>query len=193
MIGITILGSTGSIGTQTLDIVREYGEDLRVVAIAANRQVDLVEKQVREFTPKFACMYDEAAANDLKTRLADTDTVVLSGMDGLIEISTLDDIDMVVTVTEAASNPYYNCYETDENGFLHISKGDGCYTRRQDAPKAWEYNGAVYVINIESLKKGPLGSFRRRKMVEMSRERSVDLDTPLDWMVAEAIMSGMKQ
>lgn len=103
------------------------------------------------------------------------------------------DIDMVVTVTETASNPYYNCYETDENGFLHISKGDGCYTRRQDAPKAWEYNGAVYVINIESLKKGPLGSFRRRKMVEMSRERSVDLDTPLDWMVAEAIMSGMKQ
>ena len=103
------------------------------------------------------------------------------------------DIDMVVTVTEAASNPYYNCYETDENGFLHISKGDGCYTRRQDAPKAWEYNGAVYVINIESLKKCPLGSFRRRKMVEMSRERSVDLDTPLDWMVAEAIMSGMKQ
>ena len=103
------------------------------------------------------------------------------------------DIDMVVTVTEAASNPYYNCYETDENGFLHISKGDGCYTRRQDAPKAWEYNGAVYVINIESLKKGPLGSFRRRKMVEMSRERSVDLDTPLDWMVAEAIMSGVKQ
>ena len=99
------------------------------------------------------------------------------------------DIDMVVTVTEAASNPYYNCYETDENGFLHISKGDGCYTRRQDAPKAWEYNSAVY----ESLKKGPLGSFRRRKMVEMSRERSVDLDTPLDWMVAEAIMSGMKQ
>lgn len=103
------------------------------------------------------------------------------------------DIDMVVTVTEAASNPYYNCYETDENGFLHVSKGDGCYTRRQDAPKAWEYNGAVYVINIESLKKGPLGSFKRRKMVEMSRERSVDLDTPLDWMVAEAIMSGMKQ
>ena len=97
MTGITILGSTGSIGTQTLDIVREYREDLRVVAIAANRQVDLVEKQVREFSPRYACMYDEAAAKDLKARLVDTDTVVLSGMDGLIEISTLDDIDMVVT------------------------------------------------------------------------------------------------
>ena len=97
MTGITILGSTGSIGTQTLDIVREYREDIKVVAIAANRQVDLVEKQVREFSPRYACMYDEAAAKDLKARLADTDTVVLSGMDGLIEISTLDDIDMVVT------------------------------------------------------------------------------------------------
>ena len=57
------------------------------------------------------------------------------------------DIDMVVTVKEAASNPYYNCYETDADGFLHISKGEGDYTRRQDAPKVWEYNGAVYVIN----------------------------------------------
>ena len=58
MTGITILGSTGSIGTQTLDIVREYREDIKVVAIAANRQVDLVEKQVREFSPRYACMYN---------------------------------------------------------------------------------------------------------------------------------------
>lgn len=101
------------------------------------------------------------------------------------------DIDMVVTVTEACSNPYYNCYETDEEGFLHISKGDGNYVRRQDAPKAWEYNGAVYVINIASLKQMPLSKFRRRKMVEMSRERSIDLDTPLDWLVAEAVMKGI--
>lgn len=100
------------------------------------------------------------------------------------------DIDMVVTVTEASSNPYYNCYETDAEGFLHISKGDGSFVRRQDAPKAWEYNGAVYVINIDSLKRMPLSKFSRRKMVEMSRERSVDLDTPLDWLVAEAVMSG---
>jgi len=99
------------------------------------------------------------------------------------------DIDMVVTVTEAASNPYYNCYETDENGFLHVSKGDGKYVRRQDAPKAWEYNGAVYVININSLKQMPLSQFPKRKMVEMSRERSIDLDTPLDWIIAETIMS----
>lgn len=101
------------------------------------------------------------------------------------------DVDMVVTVVEAASNPYYNCYETDADGFLHISKGDGSYVRRQDAPKAWEYNGAVYVINIDSLKQMPLSKFPRRRMVEMERSRSIDLDTPLDWIVAEAVVTQM--
>ena len=101
------------------------------------------------------------------------------------------DVDMVVTVVEAASNPYYNCYETDSDGFLHISKGDGSYVRRQDAPKAWEYNGAVYVINIDRLKQMPLSRFPRRRMVEMERSRSIDLDTPLDWLVAEAVVAQM--
>lgn len=98
------------------------------------------------------------------------------------------DIDMVVTVKEAASNPYYNCYETDNDGFLHISKGDGGYTRRQDAPKVWEYNGAVYVINVESLRKMPLSAFSRRRMSVMPAERSVDLDTPVDWLIAEKLI-----
>ena len=98
------------------------------------------------------------------------------------------DIDMVVTVKEAASNPYYNCYETDDEGFLHISKGEGTYTRRQDAPKVWEYNGAVYVINVASLRKMPLGKFTRRRMSIMPAERSVDLDTPIDWLIAENLL-----
>ena len=103
------------------------------------------------------------------------------------------DVDMVVTVVEAASNPYYNCYETDADGFLHISKGDGSFVRRQDAPKAWEYNGAVYVINIDSRKQMPLSKFPRRRMVEMERSRSIDLDTPLDWIVAEAVVAQMQK
>ena len=102
------------------------------------------------------------------------------------------DIDMVVTVKEAESNPYYNCFETDADGFLQISKGDGSYTRRQDAPKAWEYNGAVYVINVASLRQMPLGQFRRRRMCPMDAARSIDLDTPLDWLVAEHLMSEKK-
>lgn len=103
------------------------------------------------------------------------------------------DIDMVVTVKEAASNPYYNCYETDNDGFLHISKGDGGYTRRQDAPKVWEYNGAVYVINVESLRRMPLSAFTRRRMSVMPAERSIDLDTPVDWLIAEKLIENSKQ
>ena len=100
-----------------------------------------------------------------------------------------DDIDMVVSVKQAATNPYYNAFEIDDNGFLHISKGEGNYTRRQDAPKVWEYNGAVYVINVESLRKMPLGKFTHRRMYEMSAERSIDLDTPTDWLIAETIIT----
>ncbi len=100
------------------------------------------------------------------------------------------DMDMVVSVVEAASNPYYNCFEVNSStGFLHISKGDGLYTRRQDAPKVWEYNGAVYVINPESIRKMPLGAMPRRMPFEMPRKRSIDLDTPTDWLVAEAIFN----
>lgn len=104
------------------------------------------------------------------------------------------DTDMVVSVCEAASNPYYTCFEQEgPEGYLHISKGDGMYTRRQDCPKVWEYNGAVYVINPGSLRRSPMGAFSRRLPSPMPRERSVDLDTPTDWLIAEAIYTGQQQ
>ena len=99
------------------------------------------------------------------------------------------DIDMVVSVTEARANPYYNCFETDSDGFLHVSKGDGKYIRRQDVPKAWEYNGAIYIINPQSLKRKSLGEFKRRRMYEMDELHSLDLDTPLDWRIAELLIA----
>ncbi|MDE7120091.1 MAG: acylneuraminate cytidylyltransferase family protein, partial [Muribaculaceae bacterium] len=101
----------------------------------------------------------------------------------------LGQTDMAVTVTEAASNPYYNCFETDADGLLHVSKGNGLITRRQDAPPAWEYNGAVYVIDPDAIRRMPMGSFTRRRPSVMPRERSVDLDTPLDWQIAELLLS----
>lgn len=97
-------------------------------------------------------------------------------------------IDMVVSVKETSSNPYYNCFEEDSQGFLHISKGEGLYTRRQDVPKAYEYNGAIYVINPESLKKMPLGKFTKRIKYVMNEIHSVDLDTILDWKYAELLI-----
>lgn len=102
------------------------------------------------------------------------------------------DIDMVVSVMPSAANPYYDCFETDADGLLHISKGPGTYTRRQDAPKAWQYNGAIYVINPDSLRRMPMGAFPRRVPLEMPRENSIDLDTPLDWTIAEAIIKDRK-
>ncbi|MBP3475515.1 MAG: 1-deoxy-D-xylulose-5-phosphate reductoisomerase [Lachnospiraceae bacterium] len=93
---IGILGSTGSIGTQTLDIVRKE-EDLQVVSMAAGSNVELMEKQVREFKPKVAAMWTEEAANDLRTRLADMAVKVVCGMEGLLEVSTVDEMEVLVT------------------------------------------------------------------------------------------------
>ena len=90
---ISILGSTGSIGTQTLDVARQLG--LKITALSAYSRIDLLEQQIREFRPAVAVVYDEARAKELKIKIADTDTHVLSGMDGLLEISA-DDSDLLV-------------------------------------------------------------------------------------------------
>lgn len=94
MKGIALLGSTGSIGTQSLDVCRMHG--YRVVCLTANRCVDLMETQIREFCPDLVSMMDPVAADDLRTRVADTGTKVLSGMDGLIECATYSGADTVL-------------------------------------------------------------------------------------------------
>lgn len=93
---IVVLGSTGSIGTQTLEVAREQ-KNLEIVALAAGSNVDLMEKQIREFRPKYAVMWSEEAASQLKGKVADLDITILSGMEGLIEISTLEEYDVLVT------------------------------------------------------------------------------------------------
>lgn len=102
------------------------------------------------------------------------------------------EIDMVVSVCEARTNPYYNAFETAPDGTLHISKGEGQYTRRQDAPKVWEYTGAVYVMTVAALRKGPMSSFKKIIPSPMDAARSVDLDTPTDWIIAESLFRDMK-
>lgn len=99
------------------------------------------------------------------------------------------DVDMAVTVAPAPCNPYYDCFETDPEGFLRVSKGSGLLTRRQMAPPAWQFNGAVYAITPSALEARALGEMTRRRPVEMPRERSLDLDTPLDWKICEYILS----
>lgn len=99
------------------------------------------------------------------------------------------ELDMVVSVKETKANPYYNCFEENEDGFLKLSKGTGNFVRRQEVPKAWEYNGAVYIINPISLKKKPISKFEKIKKYEMDEFHSIDLDSMLDWKYAELLMN----
>lgn len=93
---IAILGSTGSIGTQTLDVVRLNG-DIKVLGISAGSNVELLEKQVREFHPRLAAVWKEEAARELAVRIADTETKVVSGMDGLLELARMPETEILVT------------------------------------------------------------------------------------------------
>ena len=93
---IAILGYTGSIGTQTLDVARANA-DLQILGISAGQNVKKLEEQVREFAPKLAVMWSEEAARDLAVRIADTDTKVVSGMDGLLELASMEETQILVT------------------------------------------------------------------------------------------------
>lgn len=93
---IAILGSTGSIGTQTLEVVRE-NKDIEVLGLAAGNNIELLEKQIREFHPECVAVWKEDRALELRTRIADTKTRVVSGMDGLIEIATIPESEILVT------------------------------------------------------------------------------------------------
>lgn len=93
---IAILGSTGSIGTQTLDVVRA-NQDIQVLGISAGRNVQKLEEQVREFHPRLAAVWEEEAAKDLAVRIGDTDTEVVCGMDGLLKLAAMPETEILVT------------------------------------------------------------------------------------------------
>ena len=92
---ISVLGSTGSIGRQTLQVAAELG--LQVAALAAGRQIDLLEQQARRFRPCLVAVFDEAAADEVRRRMADLPIQVLSGMEGLVAAAELEQADTVVT------------------------------------------------------------------------------------------------
>ena len=93
---IAVLGSTGSIGTQTLEVARANG-DIEIAALAAGRNIELLEAQIREFSPKVCGVFDEKKAGELKMRVRDTETRIVSGMEGLLEIAAMDGYEILVT------------------------------------------------------------------------------------------------
>ncbi len=93
-------------------------------------------------------------------------------------------LDMVVSVKETKSNPYFNLFEEDKSGFLHRSK-ESTYTRRQDCPQIYECNGAIYIINVQSLLNKGFGKLDKVKKYVMSEEDSIDIDTIRDFETVE--------
>ena len=93
---IAVLGSTGSIGTQTLEVARANG-DIEIAALAAGRNIELLEAQIREFSPKVCGVFDEKKAGELKMRVRDMATRIVSGMEGLLEIAAMDGYEILVT------------------------------------------------------------------------------------------------
>lgn len=98
-----------------------------------------------------------------------------------------NEMDMVVSVKMTASNPYYVLFEENKYGFLEKSK-EGDFTRRQDCPAVYELNGAIYVINVKSLKSHSMKDFKRIVKYEMGEVESLDIDEPIDWLMAELIL-----
>lgn len=93
---ITILGSTGSIGIQTLEVVREYRDEIKVATLVARSSIELLEKQIREFKPELVCVYDEEKAKQLRENIKDLSVRVETGMDGIISCATYKTVDTVV-------------------------------------------------------------------------------------------------
>jgi len=93
-------------------------------------------------------------------------------------------VDMVVSVKIAKENPYFTLFENSSDGFIEKSKL-GLFDRRQDTPEVYAFNGSMYLISVDSLKKSKLGDFKKIKKIIMPEERSVDIDTLADWSLAE--------
>lgn len=111
------------------------------------------------------------SANDLKTMLG----------------AFRNTLDMVVSVKETHDNPYFSLFEENADGFLHLSK-PGKFTRRQDAPKVFAYNGAIYIINRQSIQERTFSDFSKIRKHVMPEINSIDIDTQFDWWVAEMII-----
>ena len=99
--------------------------------------------------------------------------------------------ELLVSVRHSQANPYYNLFEEDARGYLQKSK-ESSAVRRQDAPAVYEYNGAIYLARVANLRERPFSAMRRVRKYVMDDVSSHDLDTPMDWMVAEHILENRK-
>ena len=191
----------------TIDVAREIFEDKDICVTTDSEEIKSVVEQtglkVPFIRPKHLAT-DEAgtyevllhAVNWYEQKGRHYDVVLLlqptspfrttENVKAALKLFT-SDLDMIVSVKETKSNPYYVLFEEDKFGFLKKSK-DGNFTRRQDVPPVYELNGAIYVMNIKSLKEKSIVSFEKNKKIVMNDYTSIDIDTALDWQIAEGLL-----
>ena len=169
--------------------------DLDVVEIAKSKGVKIPFIRPEELSNDTASSYDviKHALNFYENLGKNFDAILLlqptSPFRNQFDFNQLMDkydnnIDMVVSVKLAKENPYFTLYEETQQGLLHKSK-EGNFERRQDSPLVYAFNGSMYLINVKSIKKSKLSEFDKIRKIIMPEERSVDIDTPADWALAE--------
>ena len=147
---ISILGSTGSIGTQTLDVIKKNPSDFEAVAISANSNVKMILEQIEEFKPKYAVMYEELKAEELKSLLPkECTTEVLSGMEGLKKISSLDEIDVVLTAVVGMIGLVPTMCAIESKKDIALANKETLVTAGELVMKAAKENG-VKILPVDS-------------------------------------------
>ncbi|WP_432665018.1 1-deoxy-D-xylulose-5-phosphate reductoisomerase [Wukongibacter baidiensis] len=149
MKNISILGSTGSIGTQTLEVIRENPDLFNVVAISGNNNLDLLYKQIEEFKPKYVAVYNKEKAKILRDNVSSFDVKVLYGIEGLIEISVIDEVDILVTsvVGNIGLMPTLNAIRAKKT--IALANKETLVTAGELVMKEAEMNG-VNIIPVDS-------------------------------------------
>lgn len=147
---IAVLGSTGSIGTQTLEVARSYSEDITVVALAAGSNITLLEQQIREFHPVLAAVWSEEKAQELRLKVQDLDVKIVAGMDGLLEVATIADSEILVTaiVGMIGIQPTIAAIQAGKN--IALANKETLVTAGHIImPMAKEYNVAILPVDSE--------------------------------------------
>ncbi len=169
--------------------------DKEVLGIASDLGITIPFERPEELASDFATSYDVImhAINHYADNDTFFDSILLlqptspyrnqDDFENLIE-SYDNEVDMVVSVKKAKENPYFTLFEENEFGFLGKSK-KGDFQRRQDCPDVFAFNGSMYLIRVDSLKKNTFSGFKKIKKIVMPEERSIDIDTMADWILAE--------
>jgi N-acylneuraminate cytidylyltransferase len=196
---------------RSIDIARKFVDDKdicvttdsdEIISVVRQHGMEVPFKRPDYLATDTASSYDVLihALDFYKAKGVDYDWIVLlqpttpfrkeEDLRKMLDMMT-DDLDMVVSVKQAETNPYYNCFAVNEQGYLQkfIKTPGAGYGRQAARPVIYEKNGSVYVIKIDSLRKQKINEFEKVHFYEMNKVYSIDLDEPLDWIFAEAVLN----